>query len=217
MRMQKYKIFNAINGHKALVERSKAKTLEEAVEYVVNVSKNDIIYDKLDEALFDIEVNDEMVVAANSEKNQGIINKWLEEKKSELIDTYSKTLKAGGSGPFFYNNLIIESYEEYYLYRDGILGMSGPFDELFNYIHDYCHYENAAKEFFNCHVNELPIFLQGELGDLLFPDNYCTTDFSDNIFNYIKDKLKLIVDNNGSAIFAGVVISAEPIENLFER
>ena len=59
--MKKYKIFTAVGGQKGLVERSIAKTLEEAMEYVVTVSKNNIIYDKLDEALFDIEVNEHNV------------------------------------------------------------------------------------------------------------------------------------------------------------
>lgn len=214
--MQKYKIYNAINGHKATYERSKAKTLEEAMEYVVNVSKNNIIYDKLDEALFDIEVNNEMVVAANSEANQWIINKWLEEKKNELIEAYLKT--DGLDGSFRINDLIVEGYEEYFLYRDGKLGMSGPFDELFNYIRNYCLYESAAREFFNACVYEMPDFLHGELGNLLFPCGDCAPpDFSDSIITYIKDKLKFMADRNGSAFFAGTVISSEPIENLFER
>lgn len=208
--MQKYKIYNVINGHKGIYERSKAKTLEEAMEYVVNVSKDNIIYDKLDEAL-DIEVNNEMVVAANSEVNQGIINKWLEEKKYELIEAYLKT------GAFCVNDLIVEEYEEYFLYQNGKLGMSGPFDELFNYIRDYCPYESAARDFFNACIYEMPDFLHGELGNLLFPYSDCAPDYSDSIITYIKDKLKLMIDRDGSAIFADVVISSEPIENLFER
>lgn len=213
--MQKYKIYNAINGHKATCERSKAETLEEAMEYVVNVSKNNIIYDKLDEALFDIEVNNEMVVAANSEANQWIINKWLEEKKNELIEAYLKT--DGLDGSFRVNDLIVEGYKEYFLYQNGNLGMSGPFDELFNYIRNYCLYESAAREFFNACVYEMPDFLHGELGNLLFPCGDCAPDYSDSIVTYIKNKLKFMVDRDGSSIFAGVVISSEPIENLFER
>lgn len=211
--MQKYKIYNAINGHKATCPRSEAKTLEEAMEYVVNVSKDNIIYDKLDEALFDIEVNNGMVVAANSEANQWIINKWLEEKKNELIEAYLKT--NGLNGSFRINDLIVEEYEEYYLYQNGNLGMSGPFDELFKYIHDYCPYEKAAREFLNYCNSEMPDFLLGELGNLLLPDDDHVTDFSDNIFNYIKGKLKRMVDSGGSSIFAGVVISDEPVEKLF--
>lgn len=213
--MQKYKIYNAINGHKATCPRSEAKTLEEAMEYVVNVSKDNIIYDKLDEALFDIEVNDGMVVAANSEANQWIINKWLEEKKNELIEAYLKT--DGLDGSFRVNNLIVERYEEYFLYRDGKLGMHGPFDELFNYIRDYCLYESAAREFFNACVYEMPDFLHGELGNLLFPYGDCAPDYSDSIITYIKDKLKLAVDRGGSAIFAGVTITDERVEGLLEQ
>lgn len=213
--MQKYKIYNAINGDKALCPRSEAKTLEDAMEYVVNVSKNNIIYDKLDEALFDIEVNDGMVVAANSEANQWIINKWLEEKKNELIEAYLKT--DGLDGSFLINDLIVEGCEEYYLYQNGKLGMSGPFDELFNYIRDYCLYESAARDFFNACVYEMPDFLHGELGNLLFPYGDCAPDYSDSIITYIKNKLKFMIDRDGSSIFAGVVISSEPIENLFER
>lgn len=212
--MQKYKIYNAINGHKATCERSRAKTLEEAMEYVVNVSKDNIIYDKLDEALFDIEVNNEMVVAANSEANQWIINKWLEEKKNELIEAYLKT--NGLDGSFCVNDLIVEGYEEYFLYQNGKLGMSGPFDELFNYIRNYCLYESAAREFFNACVYEMPDFLHGELGNLLFPYGDCAPDYSDSIITYIKDKLKLMVDRGGSAIFAGVTITDKPVENLFD-
>lgn len=211
--MKKYKIFNAINGEKALVARSTAKTLEEAMEYVVTVSKDNIIYDKLDEVLFDIEVNDAMVVAVNSEANQWIINKWLEEKKNELIEKYLKTNGVN----FLINDLIVEEYTEYYLYQNGKLGMSGPFDELFNYIRDYCLYESAARDFFNACVYEMPDFLHGELGNLLFPYGDCAPDFSDSIIAYIKDKLKFTADRDGSAIFAGVVISSKPIENLFER
>jgi len=211
--MKKYKIYNAICGHKATCPRSEAKTLEEAMEYVVTVSKNNIIFDKLDEVLFDIEVNDQMVAAANSEKNQWIINKWLEEKKNGLIEMYLKTNGVN----FLINDLIVEECEEYYLYQNGKLGMSGPFEEIFHYIYDYCPYEAAARDFFNYHVREIPVFLDGELGNLLFPDDHYTTDFSDNIFNYIEDNLKHIIDTNGSAIFAGVVISAEPIENTFNR
>lgn len=213
--MQKYKIYNAICGHKATCPRSEAKTLEEAMEYVVTVSKNNIIFDKLDEVLFDIEVNEAMVVAANSEANQWIINKWLEEKKNELIEAFLKT--NGLCGSFCYNDLIIESCEEYYLYQNGKLGMSGPFDELFNYIRDYCLYESAARDFFNDCVYEMPDFLHGELGNLLFPYGDCAPDFSDSILTYIKSKLKFMTDRDGSVMFAGVVISTEPIENLLER
>ena len=213
--MKKYKIYNAICGHKATCPRSEAKTLEEAMEYVVNVSKDNIIYDKLDEALFDIEVNNEMVVAANSEANQWIINKWLEEKKNELIEAYLKT--NGLNGSFRVNDLIVEGYEEYFLYQNGKLGMSGPFDELFNYIRDYCLYESAAREFFNACVYEMPDFLHGELGNLLFPYGDCAPDYSDSIITYIKDKLKLAVDRGGSAIFAGVTITDELVEGLLEQ
>ena len=209
--MKKYKIFNAINGRVATCPRSEAKTLEEAMEYVVTVSKNNIIYDKLDEALSDIEVNDQMVVAANSEKNQWIINKWLEEKKNELIEAYLQA----NSDSFLINDLIVEEYTEYYLYQDGKLRMSGPFDELFNYIRDYCLYESAARDFFNACVYEMPDFLHGELGNLLFPYGDCAPDFSDSIVAYIKNKLKFMADRNGSTIFADVVISSEPIETRF--
>lgn len=211
--MKKYKIYNAICGHKATCPRSEAKTLEEAMEYVVTVSKNNIIFDKLDEVLFDIEVNEEMVKAANSEANQWIIKKWLEEKKNGLIEMYLKTNGVN----FLVNDLIVESCEEYYLYQNGKLGMSGPFDELFNYIRDYCLYESAARDFFNACVYEMPDFLHGELGNLLFPYGDCAPDYSDSIVTYIKNKLKFMVDRDGSSIFAGVVISSEPIENLFER
>lgn len=211
--MQKYKIYNAIRGHKATCPRSEAKTLEEAMEYIVNVSKDNIIYDKLDEALFDIEVNEEMVKAANSEANQWIIKKWLEEKKNGLIEMYLKTNGVN----FLVNDLIVESCEEYYLYQNGKLGMSGPFDELFNYIRDYCLYESAAREFFNACVYEMPDFLHGELGNLLFPYGDCAPDYSDSIITYIKDKLKLAVDRGGSAIFAGVTITDERVEGLLEQ
>lgn len=211
--MKKYKIYNAICGHKATCPRSEAKTLEEAMEYVVTVSKNNIIFDKLDEVLFDIEVNEEMVKAANSEANQWIIKKWLEEKKNGLIEMYLKTNGVN----FLVNDLIVESCEEYFLYQNGKLGMSGPFDELFNYIRDYCLYESAARDFFNACVYEMPDFLHGELGNLLFPYGDCAPDYSDSIVTYIKNKLKFMVDRDGSSIFAGVVISSEPIENLFER
>lgn len=211
--MQKYKIYNAICGHKATCPRSEAKTLEEAMEYVVTVSRDNIIYDKLDEALFDIEVNDAMVVAANSEANQWIINKWLEEKKNELIEMYLKTNGVN----FLINDLIVEEYTEYYLYQNGKLGMFGPFDELFNYIRDYCPYESAARDFFNGCVYEMPDFLHGELGNLLFPYGGCAPDYSDSIIAYIKDRLKFMADRDGLAIFAGVVISSEPIEKLLER
>lgn len=211
--MKKYKIYNAICGHKATCPRSEAKTLEEAMEYVVTVSKNNIIFDKLDEVLFDIEVNEEMVKAANSEANQWIIKKWLEEKKNGLIEMYLKTNGVN----FLVNDLIVESCEEYFLYQNGKLGMSGPFDELFNYIRDYCLYESAARDFFNACVYEMPDFLHGELGNLLFPYGDCAPDYSDSIITYIKNKLKFMVDRDGSSIFAGVVISSEPIENLFER
>lgn len=213
--MQKYKIYEGTTGGAYKFERGTKATIDEAIDFVVNENKYAIMYDKMDEAMFDIEINDKMVKAADTEKNQAVINGWLKEKKDELLEKVNSLCMKN----FVFNcgnHWTITASEEYYLYQNGKLGMSGPFDELFCYIHDYCPYESAAKEFFNCYVNELPIFLQGELGDLLFPDNYCTTDFSDNIFNYIKDKLKLIVDGNGSAIFAGVVISAEPIENLFE-
>lgn len=211
--MKKYKIYNAICGHKATCPRSEAKTLEEAMEYVVTVSKNNIIFDKLDEVLFDIEVNDAMVVAANSEANQWIINKWLEEKKNELIEMYLKTNRVN----FLINDLIVEECEEYYLYQNGKLGMSGPFDELFNYIRDYCLYESAARDFFNGCVYEMPDFLHGELGNLLFPYGDCAPDFSDSIITYIKNRLKFMADRDGSVIFADVVISSEPIKNQFER
>ena len=211
--MKRYKIYNAINGEKALVARSVAKTLEEAMEYVVTVSRDNIIYDKLDEALFDIEVNDAMVVAANSEANQWIINKWLEEKKNELIEMYLKTNGVN----FLVNDLIVEEYTEYYLYQNGKLGMSGPFNELFNYIRDYCLYESAVRDFFNSCVYEMPDFLHGELGNLLFPYGDCSPDYSDSILTYIKDRLKFMADRDGSVIFAGVVISSKPIENLLER
>ena len=209
--MKKYKIYNAINGRKATVERSIAKTLEDAMDYVVTVSKNNIIYDKLDEALFDIEVNDQMVAAANSEKNQWIINKWLEEKKNELIEAYLKT----NSVSFLTNDLIVEEYTEYYLYQDGKLRMSGPFDELFNYIRDYCLYESAARNFFNACVYEMPDFLHGELGNLLFPYGDCAPDYTDSIVAYIKNKLKFMIDRDGSTYFADIVISSEPIKNQF--
>lgn len=211
--MKKYKIYNAICGHKATCPRSEAKTLEEAMEYVVTVSKNNIIFDKLDEVLFDIEVNDAMVVAANSEANQWIINKWLEEKKNELIEMYLKTNRVN----FLINDLIVEECEEYYLYQNGKLGMSGPFDELFNYIRDYCLYESVARDFFNGCVYEMPDFLHGELGNLLFPYGDCAPDFSDSIITYIKNRLKFMADRDGSVIFADVVISSEPIKNQFER
>lgn len=210
--MKKYKIYNAICGHKATCPRSEAKTLEEAMEYVVTVSKNNIIFDKLDEVLFDIEVNEEMVKAANSEANQWIIKKWLEEKKNGLIEMYLKTNGVN----FLVNDLIVESCEEYYLYQNGKRGMSGPFNELFNYIHDYCLYESAARQFFNDCVYEMPDFLRGELGNLLFPYGDCAPDFSDSILTYIKDRLKFIIDRDGSETFADVVISSEPIER-FER
>jgi len=210
--MKKYKIYNAICGHKATCPRSEAKTLEEAMEYVVTVSKNNIIFDKLDEVLFDIEVNDAMVVAANSEANQWIINKWLEEKKNELIEMYLKTNGVN----FLINDLIVEECEEYYLYQNGILGMSGPFDELFNYIRNYCLYESAARDFFNGCVYEMPDFLHGELGNLLFPYGDCAPDFSDSIPTYIKNRLKFMADRDGSVIFAGVVISSKPTEGLLE-
>ncbi len=211
--MQKYKIYNAICGHKATCPRSEAKTLEEAMEYVVTVSKNNIIFDKLDEVLFDIEVNEAMVMAANSEANQWIINKWLEEKKNELIEMYLKTNKVN----FLTNDLIVEECEEYYLYQNGKLGMSGPFDELFNYIRNYCLYESAAREFFNACVYEMPDFLHGELGNLLFPYGDCAPDFSNSIITYIKDRLKFMADRDGSVIFAGVVISSKPTEGLLEQ
>ena len=216
--MKKYKVCHEVvtSGGNYKVARTTKATVDEAVEYIVSENKYDIMYDKMDEVMFDIEINDEMVKAADTEKNQATINGWLEEKKDELIEEINDYCRATGT-ILKYNHWTIEAYEEYHLYQNGNLGMTGPFDEIFRYIHDYCPYKAAAQDFFNYHVHEIPVFLSGELGNLLFPDEYCTTDFSDNIFSYIKDELKSMVDANGSAVFAGVVISAEPIETTFSR
>ena len=214
--MQKYKIYEETTGGTFKVERGIKATIDEAIDFVVNKNKYAIMYDKMDEAMFDIEINDEMVKAADTEKNRAVINGWLEEKKTDLLDKVNSmcfkdfVLHCG-------NHWIITSAEEYYLYQNGKLGMSGPFDELFRYIRDYCLYESAARDFFNGCVYEMPDFLHGELGNLLFPYGDCAPDFSDSIITYIKGKLKFMADRDGSVIFAGVVISSEPIENLLER
>ncbi|MBP5774039.1 MAG: hypothetical protein J6W35_08305 [Eubacterium sp.] len=214
--MQKYKIYEETAGGAFKFERGTKSTIDEAIDFVVNENKYAIMYDKMDEAMFDIEINDKMVKAADTEKNQAVINGWLKEKKTELLEKVNSLCMKN----FVFNcgnHWTITATEEYYLYQNGKLGMSGPFDELFRYIHDYCPYESAAREFLNIHVDGMLDFLWGEIGNLLIPDDDCPTDFSANIFNYIRNKLKYIVDGNGSAIFAGVVISAEPVENLFER